>query len=795
MPALSEFLRKAHEALNSLRGLNNTFIGQDGDIVYSQNNVCIHDVRKNNEKDTDDSIHHIPGYLTLQCQSDDVLGITLILQWLPNATLEKNPRSIRSVSQKNQNIDGTNYEQTKFRNTNNQLRIYLQSSSNDDNDDDNDGKNDNEDDDEDNEDDDEEEDDDDDDDDDDKTQTDDNTNDECSPMSENDINVEMNGDMITVTSMKRKPYLFMSSEKSETLKVPTINVIPNTPVDSSSIDEKETDSSSATTSGADEFSDKDELVIRSSSSDDLDCQNIEQCQKESISKTSHLNMLQQYREKCEHLCKITPEQFAIAHNLMLENDSQLDDDDDDNDGAVSVNGRSVIFHQKTLSSSLFSVNLGKMRSMRLFFTANDLTSGQFVIATWDSHYKILHFHHGGLDKLAQLLEQWNAIKLKAVKDGSPSPIPNRQFLVCQPKVNKMELDPEEGLYERVSWNFWKSHKNHDGSFDDSFTMRKAIYFATIDPVLRREAWPFLLRVYPWSSTFEQREIIRNDIFIEYQKIKKQRMKNAPKSSWINIENAIIKDIIHTDRYKSYFAGDNNLNIDTMKNILLNYAAAYPEIGYIQGMSDLLAPLLNIIHDESDTYWCFVGLMQQQTLFVSTSIDERNVMEINLKYLRELLKLFVPDFLMHIANLGSDALELMFVHRWILLCYKHEFPENDLLNIWEACWTHYRTSYFHLFIAVAIISIYGNDIIEQCLPNDEILLYFNSFAMHLDGTVVLKKARGLLYQFYRLDKLPCTLADLCESDTTEQLDANIQHRVYECTKIHGENESCPFAESN
>ncbi|VDM16364.1 unnamed protein product, partial [Wuchereria bancrofti] len=232
----------------------------------------------------------------------------------------------------------------------------------------------------------------------------------------------------------------------------------------------------------------------------------------------------------------------------------------------------------------------------------------------------------------------------------------------------------------------------------------AIYFATIDPTLRKEIWPFLLRVYPWASTFEQREIIRNDIFIEYQKIKKQRMKNALKTSWINIENAIIKDVIRTDRCKPYFAGDNNPNIDTMKNILLNYAFAYPEISYIQGMSDLLAPLLSTIHDESDTYWCFVGLMQQQTLFVCTPIDGRNLMEINLNYLRELLKLFVPDFFMHIASLGSDALELMFVHRWILLCYKREFPETITMHIWEACWSHYRTSYFHLFIAVAIISI-------------------------------------------------------------------------------------------
>ncbi|VDK88650.1 unnamed protein product [Litomosoides sigmodontis] len=755
MSALSDLLKKAHEALNSIRGLNNTLIGRDGDIVYSKNNVCIHDICKNDQQDTDNFIQHTPGYLTLQCQSDDALGITLILQWLSNTVLERNSTSIGSVPQ-DANGTTTNVEQAQFQNVNNSESRINVKSSNDDDDDRNDDEYGEE---------------------DGKTQTNDSNDDSSSTTSESDIDVEMNGDMITITatSVKRRPDLFASSENSENLNVPTINVIPNTPVDSSSIDEKDTDHSSATTtSGADEFSDGDydELILRSSSSDDLEFLNTGQRRrKESISKSSlHLNMLQQYRERYEYLCKLTPEQFAKAHNLMFENE-----DDDGDDRAVSVTG--------------------KMRSMRLFFTANDQTSGQLVIATWDSHYKILHFHHGGLDKLAQLLERWNAIKGKALKDGSPSPIPDRQFLICLPKVSKVELDPEEGLYERVSWNFWKLYKNQDGSFDDAFTMRKAIYFAAIDPGLRKEVWPFLLHVYPWTSTLEQREIIRNDLFIEYQKIKKRRMQNAHNASWTDVERAISMDVARTDCDKPYFTGDNNPNVDTMKNILLNYAAAYPEIGYVQGMSDLLAPLLSVMHDETDTYWCFIGLMEQQMQYAFAPIDGKSIMEINLEYLRELLKLFVPEFFMHIARLGSDALELIFVHRWILSCYKLEFPECDTLHIWEACWSHYRTSYFHLFIAIAIISAYGKDITEQYFSNDEILLHFSSLAMHLDGSVILQKARGLLYQFHHFDKLPCTLAGLCES-LNEQQEANcVQPRVYQCTTIHGEKEPCPFAEFN
>ncbi len=53
---------------------------------------------------------------------------------------------------------------------------------------------------------------------------------------------------------------------------------------------------------------------------------------------------------------------------------------------------------------------------------------------------------------------------------------------------------------------------------------------------------------------------------------------------------------------------------------MNYAAYCPTMGYNQGMSDLLAPILTIIQNESDTFWCFVGLMNR-TIFISTPTDD------------------------------------------------------------------------------------------------------------------------------------------------------------------------------
>ncbi|KIH67962.1 hypothetical protein ANCDUO_01704 [Ancylostoma duodenale] len=133
-----------------------------------------------------------------------------------------------------------------------------------------------------------------------------------------------------------------------------------------------------------------------------------------------------------------------------------------------------------------------MRSMRLFYSNSECTCGQLVIASPDSHYK-----------------------------GSPSACDDKHFLICQPAIKRNELDPEDGLYETVTWDYWKSYKNADGAVNDSTTIRKAIFFASMEPNLRKEIWPFLLRVYPWQSTLEQRETIRNDLFLEYQNLRRK----------------------------------------------------------------------------------------------------------------------------------------------------------------------------------------------------------------------------------------------------------------------------------
>uniref|UniRef100_A0A8D3AW68 TBC1 domain family, member 16 n=1 Tax=Scophthalmus maximus TaxID=52904 RepID=A0A8D3AW68_SCOMX len=442
---------------------------------------------------------------------------------------------------------------------------------------------------------------------------------------------------------------------------------------------------------------------------------------------------------------------------------------------------------------VFRVDLGHMRSLRLFFSDEACTSGQLVIASRESQYKILHFHHAGLDKLAEVFQQWKCCRESQPKDQVSDEKSCMQFSIQRATLPSAETHPEEKLYRRLDVTTWLRHLNHTGQVEEEYKLRKAIFFGGIDPAIRGEVWPFLLHYYSYDSGSQEREAWRLQKRTHYHDIQQRRLSMSPEEHsefWRKVQFTVDKDVVRTDRSNHFFRGENNPNVEIMRRILLNYAVFNPDMGYCQGMSDLVAPLLTEIQDESDTFWCFVGLMEN-TIFISSPRDED--MERQLMFLRELLRLMLPRFHQHLTRLGEDGLQLLFCHRWILLCFKREFPDTEALRMWEACWAHYQTDYFHLFLCVAIIVLYGEDVTEQQLATDQMLLHFSNLSMHMNGELVLRKARSLLYQFRLLPRIPCSLHDLCKLCGPGMWDSRYIPTV-ECSGEHPDSQSCPYGGS-
>lgn len=69
-----------------------------------------------------------------------------------------------------------------------------------------------------------------------------------------------------------------------------------------------------------------------------------------------------------------------------------------------------------------------------------------------------------------------------------------------------------------------------------------------------------------------------------------------------------KDVNRTDRNHPFFEGEHNPNVTLLHDILMTYVMYNFDLGYVQGMSDLLAPILYVTQHEATAFWCFVGYM-------------------------------------------------------------------------------------------------------------------------------------------------------------------------------------------
>ena len=47
---------------------------------------------------------------------------------------------------------------------------------------------------------------------------------------------------------------------------------------------------------------------------------------------------------------------------------------------------------------------------------------------------------------------------------------------------------------------------------------QATFFGGLSPEVRKEAWKFLLQYFPYASTFQERELLRNEKEEEYMQI-------------------------------------------------------------------------------------------------------------------------------------------------------------------------------------------------------------------------------------------------------------------------------------
>nr|XP_054755482.1 TBC1 domain family member 15-like [Lytechinus pictus] len=142
---------------------------------------------------------------------------------------------------------------------------------------------------------------------------------------------------------------------------------------------------------------------------------------------------------------------------------------------------------------------------------------------------------------------------------------------------------------------------------------------------------------------------------------------------------IDKDVPRTDRDLDFFRGgkegQGNPNLEKLRNILVTFAVFHPTVTYAQGMNDVLSRFLVVMEKETEAYWCF-------TLYLEKVVDDflETGMIKKLESLKRLLEEIDEPLLKHLTQ--CDMGDLMFCHRWLLLCFKREFEFSQCLRIFE-----------------------------------------------------------------------------------------------------------------
>lgn len=283
---------------------------------------------------------------------------------------------------------------------------------------------------------------------------------------------------------------------------------------------------------------------------------------------------------------------------------------------------------------------------------------------------------------------------------------------------------------------------------------KRIFMGGIDHDLRPQVWKYVLGVYPWKVTEKEKNKIQKIKSEEYWKLKQKWMDPLIQNSEDFKEQKfrIEKDVLRTDRHVLLFApqqendedrglpGSNEV-LEQMKDILMCYHFYNQELGYVQGMSDLLSPLYAVFNDEVDTFWCFVAFMDK--VKENFSRDQQG-MHNQLQTLSLLVKLIAPSLYLHLVDIGADNMFSCF--RWILIWYKREFSFEHTMQLWEVIWTNHYTEHFHLFVALAILEIHQHVIVTYLRGLDEVLKYTNDLSMSMDFRTVLRRAELMFKEF-------------------------------------------------
>ncbi|XP_016104439.1 TBC1 domain family member 17-like [Sinocyclocheilus grahami] len=390
-------------------------------------------------------------------------------------------------------------------------------------------------------------------------------------------------------------------------------------------------------------------------------------------------------------------------------------------------------------------------------TSADLVS-RFIqdpyATTFGGFSKVTNFFRGALPHTHQESPLSNRSPQDAHCPHPADEEPGFELITCG-----AELGPRPQVKRGKPLDNWDQFLDPEGRVTDPQKVKELVFRGGIVPSLRREVWKFLLGFYPWNSTTKEREDILRVKTDEYFRMKvqwksvseEQEMRN---SLFRGYRSLIERDVNRTDRHNSFFSGNENPGLALLHDVLMTYCMYNFDLGYVQGMSDLLSPLLFVTQNEVESFWCLTGFMD----LVHQNFEEsQEAMKQQLLQLSVLLRALDPELCDYLDS--QDSGSLCFCFRWLLIWFKREFSFEDILSLWEVLWTRLPCENFHLLMASSILESQKEELIGSNHDFNSILKHINELTMKLDLQSVLCGAEAIYLQLTHCKELPSKVQEV------------------------------------
>ncbi|KAJ0966116.1 hypothetical protein J5N97_027254 [Dioscorea zingiberensis] len=319
--------------------------------------------------------------------------------------------------------------------------------------------------------------------------------------------------------------------------------------------------------------------------------------------------------------------------------------------------------------------------------------------------------------------------------------PADSFYAVRPECNditKTRFKIKAG--KTLSARRWHAAFSPEGYLDIGQTLSR-IQRGGVHPSIRGEVWEFLLGCFDPVSTYEEREQLRQKRREQYAQWKEDcremdshvgsgKIITAPiitedgepindplvlleatpdqaassplvdcsvtdlhreeTSSNVPMDKKLIDwkltlhqiglDVLRTDRTLVFYEKQENLS--KLWDILAVYAWIDKDVGYCQGMSDLCSPMIILLEDEADSFWCFERLMRRlRGNFRCT--DSSVGVENQLQSLASITQVLDPKLHQHLETLGGG--DYLFAFRMFMVLFRRELSFGDSLYLWEMMW--------------------------------------------------------------------------------------------------------------